>query len=327
MHCAGQPRAAWGAFESCSNPGSMSLLLLSGSISRHHHAEHPGWRLCLPSAGLVGLSLAYVLPVTGLLNGLLTSSAETGGLAWRGGGRWHALSCRDQAALALGHLQPCFGPVALPWEAGYCPTSVVPNIRGAVMSQRPTAATILTCAEQEMVAVERLLQYMALPPQPDTVSLADALPSAVRRPASSHDGDAGLKQPLMGGGNDSGDGSRGLAEAGSPGAGTLLARPEPGWLQAGHVVFQDVWLRYTPGGPDVLQGVSLDCPPGIRLGICGRTGGEAWALRGRVPDGVQRVCMGHTCLLTGAMCCPATPCVSLPCLLGGGPPCWLLAGA
>lgn len=104
MHCAGQPRAAWGASESCSNPGSMSLPLLSGSVLRHHHAEHPGWRLCLPSAGLVGLSLAYVLPVTGLLNGLLTSSAETGGLAGRGGGRWHALSCHDQAALALGHL-------------------------------------------------------------------------------------------------------------------------------------------------------------------------------------------------------------------------------
>lgn len=173
--------------------------------------------------------------------------------------------------------------------------------------------------------MERLLQYMALPPQPDTVSLADALPSAVRRPASPSDGAAGLKQPLLGDGDDSWDGSRGLAEAGSPGAGTLLARPEPGCLQAGHVVFQDVWLRYAPGGPDVLQGVSLDCPPGIRLGICGRTGEEAGALHCVGPGSVQRVCMGHTCLLTGAMCCPATPCGSLPRLLGGGPPCWLLA--
>lgn len=127
--------------------------------------------------------------------------------------------------------------------------------------------------------MERLLQYMALPPQPDTVPPVAALPSAVRQPASPSDGDAGLKQPLLGGGNDNGDGSRGLAEANSPGAGTLLARPEPGWLQAGHVVFQDVWLRYAPGGPDVLQGVSLDCPPGIRLGICGRTGEEAGALQ------------------------------------------------
>ena len=30
------------------------------------------------AAGLLGLSLSYVLPITGLLNGLLTSSAETG---------------------------------------------------------------------------------------------------------------------------------------------------------------------------------------------------------------------------------------------------------
>lgn len=28
-------------------------------------------------AGLVGLSLSYALPITGLLNGLLTSTAET----------------------------------------------------------------------------------------------------------------------------------------------------------------------------------------------------------------------------------------------------------
>ena len=32
---------------------------------------------CRRAAGLVGLSLSYALPITGLLNGLLTSSAET----------------------------------------------------------------------------------------------------------------------------------------------------------------------------------------------------------------------------------------------------------
>jgi hypothetical protein len=37
------------------------------------------------AAGLVGLSLSYVLPITGLLSGLLTSSAETGGLGCLGG--------------------------------------------------------------------------------------------------------------------------------------------------------------------------------------------------------------------------------------------------
>lgn len=31
------------------------------------------------AAGLVGLSLSYVLPITGLLSGLLSASAETGG--------------------------------------------------------------------------------------------------------------------------------------------------------------------------------------------------------------------------------------------------------
>lgn len=43
------------------------------------------------AAGLVGLSLSYVLPITGLLSGLLSASAETGGkpMGWRYTGGWH----------------------------------------------------------------------------------------------------------------------------------------------------------------------------------------------------------------------------------------------
>ena len=41
---------------------------------------------------------------------------------------------------------------------------------------------------------------------------------------------------------------------------------------AGHIAFEDVSFRYTPDGPDVLSGVSLDVPAGTTLGVVGRTG-------------------------------------------------------
>ena len=44
-----------------------------------------------------------------------------------------------------------------------------------------------------------------------------------------------------------------------------------GWLQQGHVRFENVWMRYTPwqaaangeAAPWVLRGVTLDVPPGM----------------------------------------------------------------
>ena len=44
------------------------------------------------------------------------------------------------------------------------------------------------------------------------------------------------------------------------------------WPRAGEVVFSDVSMRYRPGTPLVLDGVSLRMAPGEKVGVCGRTG-------------------------------------------------------
>lgn len=189
-------------------------------------------------AGLVGLSLAYVLPITGLLNGLLTSSAETGG-------------CKALYVLCC-------------WLCGGM--HVAARSRGVQQAaQRPTLGAVgrvrlaASPAEQEMVAMERLLQYMVLPPQQDTLPPLTALEG----PAGGGEEEGagmGLRAPLLP------KAQRGAASA-------PPADPGPGWLQQGHLVFDRVWLRYTPDGPDVLRGLSLEAAPGTKLGIVGRTGG------------------------------------------------------
>jgi ABC-type multidrug transport system fused ATPase/permease subunit len=127
--------------------------------------------------------------------------------------------------------------------------------------------------------MERLMQYMVLPPQPDILLPAPASPppprNTLRQPSQ---GDA-LKEPLLqgavlGGSQSSGNGSSGWAGV----------DPGPGWVQQGHVVFDNVCLRYSPCGPDVLQALSLDILPGTKLGICGRTGEESCSILGRACD-------------------------------------------
>ncbi len=51
----------------------------------------------------------------------------------------------------------------------------------------------------------------------------------------------------------------------------------------GHLAFDDVTFRYTPGGPPVLDGVTLDVPAGTSLGIVGRTGSGKSTLLQLVP--------------------------------------------
>ncbi|KAK9825002.1 hypothetical protein WJX81_008465 [Elliptochloris bilobata] len=123
-------------------------------------------------AGLVGLSLSYALPITGLLNGLLTSSAET---------------------------------------------------------------------EQEMVAVERMLEFSRIPPQPETLPVPIGPPStaspmaADRAPCftfpSSRRGPAGAREGLA-----------------------------------------DTAYRDDHGPAWALAGLDLEIRPGERLGLVGRTG-------------------------------------------------------
>ena len=48
--------------------------------------------------------------------------------------------------------------------------------------------------------------------------------------------------------------------------------PPPNWPPAGAISFDKLELRYRPGLPLVLRGVSFDVKPGEKVGICGRTG-------------------------------------------------------
>ncbi len=50
------------------------------------------------------------------------------------------------------------------------------------------------------------------------------------------------------------------------------ARPPAEWPAAGQVVFSGVRMRYAPGLPEVLRGVSFTLAPGEKVGVVGRTG-------------------------------------------------------
>lgn len=56
------------------------------------------------------------------------------------------------------------------------------------------------------------------------------------------------------------------------GSATVEPRPPSDWPQKGHIVVQDLVLRYTPDAHDVLKGISFDVPPGTKLAIVGPTG-------------------------------------------------------
>lgn len=49
-------------------------------------------------------------------------------------------------------------------------------------------------------------------------------------------------------------------------------RPPSGWPSTGSIQFEDVVLRYRPGLPPVLHGLSFTISPSEKLGIVGRTG-------------------------------------------------------
>ncbi|XP_041458076.1 ATP-binding cassette sub-family C member 9-like isoform X2 [Lytechinus variegatus] len=48
--------------------------------------------------------------------------------------------------------------------------------------------------------------------------------------------------------------------------------PKPSWPDKGHVTYNRVYARYAANLPAVLQGVNIDFKPGMKVGICGRTG-------------------------------------------------------
>ena len=47
---------------------------------------------------------------------------------------------------------------------------------------------------------------------------------------------------------------------------------EPSWPKDGQLAFDNVCLRYRPGLPLALNGLTFSVTPGQRVGICGRTG-------------------------------------------------------
>lgn len=115
---------------------------LAAAVAVAAVAEHAGslpWALAAAvggagragggSAGLVGLSLTYVLPITGLLSGLLSASAETGERrGWQLGGPLGCLQCGGcRAACPLSE-----APLALcllaPKHAPHLPTLHVPTL-------------------------------------------------------------------------------------------------------------------------------------------------------------------------------------------------------
>lgn len=53
---------------------------------------------------------------------------------------------------------------------------------------------------------------------------------------------------------------------------TVESRPPIDWPQKGHILVQDLALRYAPDAPDVLKKISFDVPPGTKLAIVGPTG-------------------------------------------------------
>ncbi|KAG5571649.1 hypothetical protein H5410_061415 [Solanum commersonii] len=52
----------------------------------------------------------------------------------------------------------------------------------------------------------------------------------------------------------------------------ISSQPPPDWPSSGFIKFEDVFLRYRPGLPPVLHGLSFEISSGQKVGIVGRTG-------------------------------------------------------
>jgi ATP-binding cassette subfamily C (CFTR/MRP) protein 1 len=50
------------------------------------------------------------------------------------------------------------------------------------------------------------------------------------------------------------------------------SKPRPEWPETGAIEFKDLEMRYRPGLPNVLHGISMSIRGGEKIGIVGRTG-------------------------------------------------------
>ncbi|XP_059280880.1 ABC transporter C family member 12-like isoform X1 [Lycium ferocissimum] len=99
----------------------------------------------------------------------------------------------------------------------------------------------------------------------------------------------------------------------------ISSRPPPGWPSSGFIKFEDVVLRYRPGLPPVLHGLSFTISSGQKVGIVGRTGaGKSSMLnalfriveleRGRILiDGCDVASIGLTDLRSALSIIPQSP--------------------
>ncbi|XP_019224929.1 PREDICTED: ABC transporter C family member 12-like isoform X1 [Nicotiana attenuata] len=99
----------------------------------------------------------------------------------------------------------------------------------------------------------------------------------------------------------------------------ISSRPPPGWPSSGFIKFEDVVLRYRPGLPPVLHGLSFTISSGQKVGIVGRTGaGKSSMLnalfriveleRGRILiDGCDVATIGLTDLRSALSIIPQSP--------------------
>jgi len=50
------------------------------------------------------------------------------------------------------------------------------------------------------------------------------------------------------------------------------SKPHPKWPETGAIEFKDLEMRYRPGLPNILHGISMSIRGGEKIGIVGRTG-------------------------------------------------------
>lgn len=83
-----------------------------------------------------------------------------------------------------------------------------------------------------------------------------------------------------------------------PGYNLATKAPEE-WTKTGRLKFQDVSLRYYPGGPVALEDVSCAIEEGEKVGIVGRTGAGKSSLVAslfRMPEHGGKIFLGNICL-------------------------------